>query len=272
MLQKLVSVLKGHKLEHEIFYTERDKNGTVILEQHFNENFTDLIILGGDGTLNEAVNGLKYDTPISIIPTGSGNDYVKCLNLGQSLEDQIETALFGQVMRVDLGLCNGRKFLNGVGVGFDGQIVADMVREKTMIKGPAKYYYHVLKILASYAPKSFSFTDDHGTHKKKLILLCIAKGTTFGGSFKLNPEAKLADGFLHVCEVGELHPIKRFLSIPALSKGKHGRLKEVRFFKTNSLIIENQTELNAHIDGEYFGNPPFKFSVMEKALQVRVKA
>lgn len=268
-LKLLEPSLASAKIDYEVFFTERDKNGWVTIAQNLDSSFSDLIILGGDGTLNEAINGLKFDIPVGIIPCGSGNDYIKCLDLGNGLAAQIETAINGQIKTVDLGTCNGRKFLNGVGIGFDGQIVADLITEKTWIQGAAKYYYHVLKILSAYKAKLFDYHSDGVLHQKHLILLCIAKGTTFGGAFKLVPNAKLDDGKLHICEIGDLSPIKRFLNIGRLGRGSHTSLKEVATFHSEKIVVSSQPSLHAHIDGEYFGNPPFEFEVLKGSLRVR---
>lgn len=270
-LATLEEVLAADQVPYESHLTRVDCNGWQTVEQSLDETFTDLIILGGDGTINEAVNGLRRDIPVSIIPCGSGNDYVKCLDLGKTLHEQVETAISGKTKLVDIGICNNRKFLNGVGVGFDGQIVADMVSQKTWLKGAAKYYYHVLKILSSYKAKPFDFTLDQTNHQKDLILLCVAKGTTFGGSFKLTPDAVLDDGKLHICEIGDLKPLRRFLNISRLESGSHVELKEVLIHRAEELVINEQPQLHAHIDGEYFGNPPFRFSVLKGGLTVRVK-
>ncbi|MFY0600125.1 MAG: YegS/Rv2252/BmrU family lipid kinase [Cyclobacteriaceae bacterium] len=271
-LKLLKESLEDEGLNYEVFFTQKERNGWQTVEQELKESFTDLIILGGDGTLNEAINGLKYDIPVGIIPCGSGNDYVKCLDLGKTLKDQVKTSIYGSIKKVDLGICNDRKFLNGVGIGFDGQIVADLVTQKTWIQGAAKYYYHVLKILSSYKAQPFHFHSDAVENKKSLILLCIAKGTTFGGAFKLVPDAKLDDGKLHICEIGDLKPIKRFLNISRLGNGTHIGLKEVGIHVAEKINIEGHAHLHAHIDGEYFGNPPFEFGVLKKELSIRVKS
>ncbi|MEP4532303.1 MAG: diacylglycerol kinase family protein [Cyclobacteriaceae bacterium] len=267
----LEKVLTTDQVPYESHLTQTDRNGWETVGQELDETFTDLIILGGDGTINEAVNGLNYKIPVGIIPCGTGNDYAKCFNLGKSLQEQIQTAISGRIKPVDIGVCNDRKFLNGVGVGFDGQIVADMISQKTWLQGAAKYYYHVLKILSSYKAKTFDYKLNKERHKKDLILLCVAKGTTFGGSFKLTPNAVLDDGKLHVCEIGDLKPLRRFLNISRLEGGSHTVLKEVQMYQAEELMINEQPQLHAHIDGEYFGNPPFRFSVLTGGLRVRVR-
>ena len=256
----------------EIHETRADRKGEETVAQNLDSTFTDLIIMGGDGTIHEAVNGLRFDVPVSIIPSGSGNDYVKVLSIGKSLQEQLQTAIDGTITQVDLGSCNGRKFTNGIGIGFDGQIAADMLRRKVpLLSGQAKYYYHVLQILSSYRSREFRQTIDDKTHTKKMILMTIAKGTTFGGGFMLTPQAKLDDGHFGVCEVAPISAVRRYANLLRLQNGTHDRIREVTLYKSKRIRIEHNPLLEGHIDGEYLGQPPFDIKVLPGGLKVRQK-
>ncbi len=263
--------MRARNLAFEVVDTDLDGDATKATRR-LDATFSDVIIIGGDGTINEAVNGLAYDIPVSIIPAGTGNDFTKNITLGKTQEEVFQTAVDGKVTRTDLGKCNERLFLNGVGIGFDGQIVEDMASKRVpLLKGHAAYYYHVLRILGSYKVKPFDFDVDGKPLKKDLILLTIGNGTTFGGGFKLMPEAKIDDGLLEVCEIGDLSPWKRFLNIHRLSNGSHGDLKMVEFHRAKNVRIEASELLYAHIDGERLGQPPFNIEIQPEFLQLRVQ-
>ena len=268
--RKVSTFFEGQGIKFSLFETRNDCRGSQTVENNLTPEYTDLIIIGGDGTINEAINGLKYDLPVSFIPSGSGNDFVKNIRIGSTFESQLDTALNGPINRIDIGLCNDRKFINGVGVGFDGQIAADMINRKVpFISGQLKYYYHVLHILGSYKCRDFDLVIDQFPKRQNLILLTIANGTTFGGGFKLTPHAKLNDGKLSVCAIGSLSPLQRYLKVLTLQKGSHNRLKEVSLFDAKKLIIGANAQLEAHIDGEWFHQPPFSVSILPGALQIR---
>ncbi len=271
-IKKLTEVLTSKEIKHQVFDTHESKSASKTVADNLDQTYTDLIIVGGDGTINESVNGLKHDIPVAIIPSGTGDDFIKNVSIGKSVDEHIETAINGTIVRIDLGLCNDRKFVNGVGIGFDGQIVEDMTAKPVrFLKGHAAYYYHVLRILGGYREKPFRFSlDDGQLLEKDLILLTIGNGTTFGGGFKLMPEARINDGVLEICEIGKVSPLRRFMNISKLSKGTHGVLKEVAFHKSKEVIVEKNNDLFAHIDGEKMGNPPFKIKVLPQALQLRV--
>ncbi|RED94067.1 diacylglycerol/lipid kinase family protein [Marinoscillum furvescens] len=272
ILRELVDYCTTKQMKYDVFLTAQSQNGWKTVEDYLDKTYTDLVVVGGDGTINECINGLKYDIPVSIIPNGTGNDFSKTLNIGSSLKDYMQTMETGQIKTIDLGVCNERKFVNGVGVGFDGQIVADMLNRKSIFKGASKYYYYVLRILASYSARKYTFEVNNKSKSKNLILLCVANGTTFGGSFKLTPHADTTDGLLDVCEVGNISGLGRFMNIHRLQSGSHHKLKKVKLYQTQSLRIAENPRLEAHIDGEYFEHPPFEFSVLPKALKVRVRS
>ncbi|MDH5608941.1 MAG: diacylglycerol kinase family lipid kinase [Cyclobacteriaceae bacterium] len=256
-----------------IFETTPSTRGTQLVRENLGENYTDMLIVGGDGTINEAVNGLVHDIPVSIIPAGSGNDFVKMISIGSSLKEQLLTATHGTVQRIDMGLCNDRKFVNGIGIGFDGQIVADMTqRHVPLLSGQAKYYYHVLHILSSYRERMFEMEVDNRYVQKELILLTIAKGTTFGGGFRLTPHASLSDGKLAVCEIGKLSPARRYLNLLKIQKGTHDLLREVILYHATQLTVRENPLLEGHIDGEYMGKPPFSIRILPSSLQIRSRA
>ena len=271
VLRELVDYSSSKGYDYDVFLTAKSRNATKTVRDNFEESHSDLVILGGDGTINEAINGLVYDRPVGIIPCGSANDFVKNIHIGKETEEQIHTALNGKKIRIDIGLCNKRKFVNGVGIGFDGQIVHNLIHSKTRVKGPLKYYFNVLKILASYRAKSTGYKIGREDYTKDLILLTIGNGTTFGGSFKLMPNAKIDDGLLDICAIGKIPGLIRFFHIPKLKGGTHIHLKQVDIYQSKSVKIEEQPLLKAHIDGEYLGHPPFNIKMLPLALTIRVK-
>lgn len=270
ILNELANFLNSRAITFEIFDTTIDANAAKTLVR-LDQSYTDLIIIGGDGTLNEAVNGLSLDIPVGIIPAGTGNDFIKNVEIGKTRKEQFDTAINGQIKRIDLGKCNDRIFLNGVGIGFDGQIVEDMFSKRVpILTGHAAYYYHVLRILGGYRPKPFNYKIDEEQFSKELILLTIGNGTTFGGGFKLMPDAKIDDGLLETCAIGDLSPLKRFLNIHRLSNGSHVKLPMVEMQQAKLIHFEKNDLLFAHIDGERMGQPPFDIKIMPQALQLRV--
>ena len=272
IVRRLTSFLQVEAIDFHLADTQKTRDAAKLVRENLDSSYSDLIIIGGDGTVNEAINGLEWDIPVSIVPAGTGDDFVKMIDIGKGLKEHIHTAVYGELSTIDLGVCNGRKFINGVGIGFDGQIVEDMISKRVpLLKGHLAYYYHVLRILGWYKEKHFQFKVDATSYQKDLILLTVGNGSTFGGGFRLMPEAKINDGLLEICEISNISGFRRFLNVGKLSTGSHGRLKEVSFYRGKEVFIAKNPSLFAHIDGERIGSPPFQIKVLPHILKLRQK-
>ena len=246
--------------------TRKDYRADAVVREEFTSEFTHLIVGGGDGTINDAINGLKdFHRPVGFIPMGSGNDFIKNLRLGNTLEDHLQTALNGTERTIDLGKSNDRYFVNGIGAGFDGQIVLNMTKNKSWFRGHAAYMYHVVRILGGYRERKVSYSIDGKPYENNLLLIIAGNGTTFGGGFKLVPEAAIADGKLHLCVIKRVHPIRRFMALKKLEKGTHGSIPGVEFYAADELII-HEGDIHGQIDGEYAGSPPFRIRLSKNKL------
>ena len=274
VLKKLLPALDRAVISYQTQETLASYSESVAsISNALDETITDIIAIGGDGTIHHVLNGIKdKQVVLNIIPAGTGNDFVKNISIGKKLKEHILTVIHGNVRSVDVGQCNDRLFANVLGLGFDGQIVSDMLHKKTFLKGHTKYYYFVLKILATFKSVLLNYSVDNVSEKKDTLLLTIANGTTVGGGFKLAPNADISDGLLDVCRVGRVSPMARFLNIHKLSNGTHNTLKDVSFDTATSVFVEETSQISAHIDGEYFGHPPFDIQVLSGALSLRVAA
>lgn len=237
-----------------------------LIREELRVDHTHLVICGGDGSLNEAINGLPdFSRPIGIYPLGRGNDFIKNFSLPGNWAH-----LLGENYReVDIGKCNDRLFHNGIGAGFDGQIIINMMNSNSLFKGHAAYYYHVVKILSTYKERDLHFTIDGREFNETVLLILVANGTTFGGGFKLAPEADLDNGLLDVCIITRISAIRRFLNLSRLKAGKHLDMKEAIYLKGKKIKI-SAGDIHGQIDGEYFGTPPYEISVLSRKLKVLI--
>ena len=155
-------------------------------------------------------------------------------------------------------------------MGFDGQIVKNMLTSNSRFKGHAAYYTEVIRILGTFRERKLDYEMDGISHSDSILLIIAGNGTTFGGGFKLVPDARVNDGFVSVCVIRKIHPVKRFLYLNRLKKGKHGRINGVSFHKVKNLKIL-QGNIPGQVDGEYCGYPPFNISIAESRLKVLCK-
>ncbi|MGB0525190.1 MAG: diacylglycerol/lipid kinase family protein [Flammeovirgaceae bacterium] len=274
LLAQTKHYLNQHSFAYQTFFTRRKGHAIEYLQKSLLDRYTDIIVIGGDGTVNEVLNGLKsknHSIPISIIPTGTGNDYIKSLPFPKTLAEQLEVAAFGRCLAVDIGRCNGRYFLNTMGFGFDGKVVATMEERGKRFGGHLAYLYTVLHTVTRFSEPQVRFIIDGKERKERIFLMAINNGTTYGGGFKITPNAQVDDGFFNVCLIKKISVWRRFLNLPKLQKGTHTQIKEVEMLQCQSLLIDYAPHIQAHIDGEFIGSPPYEVQILPKAQLVRVK-
>jgi YegS/Rv2252/BmrU family lipid kinase len=270
-LSQLQKKLTRSEIKYELFLTEMKGEGKLSAHLLSNPHLNEVLVMGGDGTLNYVVNEIRgRQLPLSIVSVGTGNDSVKSIHGIMDVNKQIEIALHGKIGKFDLGVCNGRYFVNGVGIGFDGQVVKEMIESGNKRGRHIDYLMTVLRIIAGFKERPLRFIIDKESFEKTILLMTISNGTTFGGGFVINPNARPNDGKLDVCIFNELAPIKRFWHLPKLKTGTHSKIKETEFYQASEINIDSSQELVAHLDGEYIGHPPFKISLEKDAVSFRI--
>lgn len=271
-LNRLLDLLHAEGIHTAVFVTQRD-GGHGRLRAYIQRRgpFSDIAVIGGDGTLNYAVNeSHQSGIPLSIISNGRGNDSVKSLHGAMSFEAQAGILIHGEVKHFDLGLCNQRLFVNGVGLGFDGAVVEHMLRSKKVLGGHIAYLLTVLRLLGGYRENRIDYIRDGIRESGEAFMMTISNGTTFGGGFVINPKAKPDDGLLDICLIRPISILKRFRYLPLLRTGEHIRLSEVELSLAGELEISETLKVVAHLDGEFIGHPPYSIRVLPGALSLRV--
>ena len=224
--------------------------------EHF-ADFTDVWIVSGDGTLNYFINPYpQIKLPLSIFPGGSGNDFRWMLYGNQAVEKQVAYLLTASPFLVDAGRCNGKLFLNGVGIVFDGAIVKSLLGKK-MLSGKASYLLSILKHIVGYSEKDYVITIDDEVIPQRCFMISVANGKRYGGRFIVASNASVNDALLDVNIVGKITPLKRIKYLPVIEKGKHLHLPFIHYRQSNKLVIQSDVKLPAHIDGEYFSAKGF---------------
>ena len=271
-LEQIKSEFIKRSVSYDLYFTTEEKKADFLTNSIIKDrDYTDLMIVGGDGTINEAINGVRNkQLTVSVISFGTGNDTIKHIQKNFDFNSQIRTAFNGNIKKLDVGECNGRLFLNGVGIGFDGKVVQRMAAKGKKFQGYFSYLAEVLRILLSYREREISATFNNNTINQEILLMTIAKGTTFGGGFKINPYAVNDDALLDICIIGKVPNWTRINYVLKMKDGGHRKMKAVSFYKSGKVIIDENPALVAHMDGESIGSPPFHIQILPKAVSFRV--
>lgn len=244
-------------------YTERVGHATEIARE---ASTSCVVAVGGDGTINEVVNGLiGSGKTLAAIPTGSGNDFVKSVGIPKNLAAALNIVLNGIERKVDAGkvscgrLTDGsivyapeRYFLNGVGIGFDGH-VAWRVSKTKHLRGTLAYFAAVIRTLGEYRAPKFRISIDDRIITGKKLMIATGNGRCAGGGFYLTPEAIVDDGILDFCMIDDVPVVGILPLIPVVMRGKAARNKAVTYGRMRNLSAESQTPFSVHADGEVVG-------------------
>ena len=229
------------------------------------QSFEGLFLVGGDGTLNIAIQELvKTSLGVALIPAGTGNDFARTLNLNLKDPRQlISFYLSNKPALVDVGKVGERYFVEVLSTGFDS-MVNERANTMHRIKGRAKYNLSILLVLSTFKPKNYEFSIDGLSFESKAMLIAVSNGISYGGGMKVTPDAKIDDGFFDILI---LTPVSRFDFLrvfPKVFSGKHITHPAVKILRGK--LVEINSDAVAYADGERIGSLPIKASVVERGL------
>ena len=236
-----------------------------------------IIVAGGDGSIHEAVNGMQrvdQDAVLSVIPSGTGNDFAKASGLPQDWREATESLL--QKMQnnetarnTDLGRMNDRYFANGVGIGFDAKVtrVARAIRWPI---GDLVYLIALLRcLLGKVATPNFEIRGDDTQFTGPVTLATVCNGAWVGGLFHIAPPADNADSKLDLLIATPVSRFRILQLLPKLMRGDHLGEDEVSHQLIDTLTITASSPVESHIDGEV--QPPqqrFEFRILPGQLRL----
>lgn len=233
------------------------------------QGFTDVFIIGGDGTMNYFINQYPdFNLPLVLFKGGTGNDFHWLLYGKITLKAQFELVLQQTPGPVDCGVCNGRLFINGVGAGFEGA-VAKALQGATKIPGKTSYLITVLKKIFTYRSAEYTINADGEEFNGKKLLIDICNGKRAGGGFHVSPEADPDDGYLDLVLADALTPLQRIRYLPVIENGKHLGLKFIQHRKIKKVVIHTGSLFPYHLDGEFGEAQQLEISIREKAFLFR---
>jgi diacylglycerol kinase (ATP) len=234
------------------------------------EGFDKIVAAGGDGTINEVVNGLAgTDTTLGLLPIGTMNVFATELGLPVHDLERCWSIVQGENTRVvDLPKANHKFFVQLAGVGLDAQVVKETSAQLKRNFGPLSYLIAAAQIAAGQPPKLFIRSEDASIDEGSFVL--VGNGRLYGGPFPFFKHAMLDDGLLDVIvfkRLGYLEIIKYLQDVVFSSEI---RVPEVEYFQTRRLQVESDQSVPVELDGELIGNCPVEFSIRERSLQVLV--
>lgn len=261
--------------------TERAGHGITLAEEAARDGAEAVVAIGGDGTVNEVVNGLLRvpegrRPAFGVVPDGTGNDFGFLLGLRPGDLDGASRVIAAGATRVlDAGDVNGHFFANSVGLGFDGEVAATAASVR-YLKGFPAYLWSVFAVLARWENFELTMTADGRTISGRALLAAVANGPRSGGGFLLAPGAKPDDGVFDVCRLGDLGKLEALRHLPKALDGSHTGLPWVTILRAREVVLASDRPLTAHVDGNLatgVAHPePLRIRILPRALRVLAPA
>lgn len=238
--------------------------------------YSAIVAVGGDGSIYEVVQALAgTECALGVIPLGTGNDFIKVMDLPKSLEAQVEVLTKGSIRDFDLGRINDRYFANVVGIGFDAA-VNRAHKDIKWLNGIPSYILAIIKTLFTHGPEhvDVELSDlegrADGAFSEDVQMLTIGNGPSCGGGFLFTPTASVEDGQL---DLNILHPIGNLQLIWHLPKVFMGTLQKTSYAtlkRFGRMKVRSRVPLPVHIDGEVYltGRLEHEIEVLPGALRV----
>jgi diacylglycerol kinase (ATP) len=233
-----------------------------------------IVAAGGDGTLNEVVNGIREDAStvvLGLIPLGTGNDFARTLDLPTDIDEAIDLLLAGHTRAIDLVRVTSdvrRYFVNVSAGGFSGLVDEKLTPEMKKTWGPLAY----LRSAAAALPelRAHRTTVSLGNAESltlNLFDVVIANGRYVGGGMRIAPEASIDDGLLDIILMQVRAPAELALLAAQVALGNHLSSDAIVFRRAAKVTVKSRPRMWFNVDGEIVGNKPAKFEILPRALQ-----
>jgi len=258
----------GFKLIEES--TENPKHLSEIIIRHQHE--VDLVIVGGgDGTLNAAVDALvETKLPLGILPLGTANDLARTLGISNSLAEACQIIACGEMRPIDLGWVNGKHFFNVASMGLSVKITQRLTKEVKRRWGIFAYAAIALQVIWESRPFSAEIRIKDKSFRVKTVQIAIGNGRYYGGGMAVVHDATIDDQRLDLYSLEIQHWWQIIPLLPAMRQGRHIRWRGVRALQGTEFVITTRKPRPINTDGEITTYTPATFRVIPKAVNVLV--
>jgi diacylglycerol kinase (ATP) len=278
-------ILRAEGGQFDASFTESPNHATELAREALSAGYRTIVAVGGDGTLNEVVNGLVVEGTVDptvnlgIIPGGTGSDSVRTLGISHDYRVAYQRLLRGKPHCIDLGLITcvseereiQRYFLNVAGLGFDGEVCERVNRSSKALGGTIPFLSSLFVKLLTYQNKTVEVTlDGQQRLQKKANSIFVCNGRYAGGSMHIGPHAALDDGLFDVVIIGDTGKLEIVANVPRIYRGTHLSHPKVAEYRAREIRVKARERMLLQADGELIGEAPATFQIIPQALHVLV--
>jgi diacylglycerol kinase (ATP) len=233
-----------------------------------------VVVVGGDGTINEAVNGLAgRGAELAVLPAGTAEDFGTTHGIPGRFDDAVRVAVAGERRTIDLGRvttsAGERWFANVASVGMSGAVAARANGMSKALGGRATFYYALVREFVRWRNTEVTVALDDAERRAAMHDVIVANGRWHGGGMKLAPEAEPDDGLFDVILIGDVTKIDFVTTSPKLYSGRYTAHPKVEVLRSGTVSVDAARPLPVELDGEPSGTTPARFEIVPGALGVR---
>jgi YegS/Rv2252/BmrU family lipid kinase len=276
-------LLDSHAIPYEPFFTDRRLHASILARNKINEGYSKIIVIGGDGTMNEVINGVfaqqrihTTEVMLGMISVGTGNDWARMFNIPSDYEAAILTIKEQKTFIQDAGLVyylkNGKEwkryFINIAGMGFGARVVERSNKMKDRGKGGALlYFYNILYSLLRYRSQQAAIEIDGMLLDRSIFSLNVGIGKYNGGGMIQVPHAIADDGLYSITLIKKIGKLNVLANIKRLYNGSIAKHSRVETFTGKTIQIDGP-RLKIETDGETLGHGPMSFQIIPRSVRV----
>lgn len=277
-------LLEQYQIPFEAHFTNRRLHASIIARNQIKEGYSRIIVVGGDGTMNEVINGVfsqrKLHTTeimLGMISVGTGNDWARMFNIPLDYEGAVKTIKEQKTFIQDAGLVSYRKndkewkryFINIAGMGFGAKVVERSNRMKDKGKsGPFLYFYNIFYSLLRYKAQQAAIEIDGTSYDRRIFSMNVGIGKYNGGGMIQVPHAIADDGLYSITLIKKMGKLNVLVNIKRLYNGSITKHSRVETYMAKSVQIDGSPRLQVETDGETLGHGPLSFEIIPRSVRV----
>jgi YegS/Rv2252/BmrU family lipid kinase len=281
---QIARLLDKHGIPYVPYFTNRRLHASIIARSQINDGYSKIIVVGGDGTMNEVINGVfaqcrvqTAEVMLGMISVGTGNDWARMFNIPSDYEGAVLTIKQQKTFIQDAGLIhyikNGKEwkryFINIAGMGFGARVVERANRMKDKGKsGPLLYFYNILFSLLRYHALNAEIDIDGVTIDRSIFSLNVGIGKYNGGGMIQVPHAVVDDGLYSITLIRKMGKLNIIANLKRLYNGSIAQHSRVETFMGKSVQIVGTDQLKVETDGESLGHGPMRLQIIPRSVRV----
>jgi len=253
-ISRLIQILNKQNFNYKLELTKGCKHATELTTTAIQNGFRNIIAVGGDGTVNEVVNGIMSSgnpgkINFGVIPAGGGNDFAHQFELPSKVGKAVKKLKKGIIKKIDVGKIEDKFFINSFGIGFDALVAVNGYKIK-YLNGLPRYILAVILSLIKLKPYHLEIKINGKTIESEYLMVTVGNGKYCGSGFQITPQAKANDGVFDICLIEKVNRRRLLKLLPSAIKGKHLGQPEVSIKKSSLIEIKTSEEIPVYFDGE----------------------